>query len=423
VQGTATFENNTLHVMDDQSRIALVRVGNPFPDDTTPAVKYQLGDHLGSSNVVVGVDGEWVNREEYTPYGETSFGSFARKRYRYTGMERDEESGLNYHAARYYASWLARWLNSDPIGIEGGINLYAYSRLNPIHSNDKTGTAPEGCEAEGSLDAGICVPTEARTADDRTGHWVTERELREGKREFVDTLIIKPLMLVPYLGEYIMLIEGSTYVTEAITGKGSGGHLSSILSGTGDLDAGVTLSADERVSAGLNAVLNLAPLIKGMAGAKAATETSGAMADGVNVPLTKTISPGSTARLTKAIENRMSALKVPIGTIKEPVKVGNKTIIRGNQRSRGFVPDQNNVGLNDPAGISIDAGILENAPNWPEWNKAKLNTRVDAVIAHEWAEFTGLSHIDAVKFGAETVLKISEAARELLRSMPLSPWK
>jgi hypothetical protein len=54
--------------MDDQSRIALVRVGTPFPDDTTPAMKYHLGDHLGSSNVVIDEVGNWVNREEYTPY-------------------------------------------------------------------------------------------------------------------------------------------------------------------------------------------------------------------------------------------------------------------------------------------------------------------------------------------------------------------
>ena len=37
---------------------------------------------------------DFINREEYFPYGETSFGSFARKRYRFTGKERDEESGL-----------------------------------------------------------------------------------------------------------------------------------------------------------------------------------------------------------------------------------------------------------------------------------------------------------------------------------------
>ena len=84
-------------------------------EDRTPAIKYQLGDHLGSSNVVINDTGAWIDREEYTPYGETSFGSFAKKRYRFTGKERDEESGLYYHA-RYYAPWLGRWMSPEPSG-------------------------------------------------------------------------------------------------------------------------------------------------------------------------------------------------------------------------------------------------------------------------------------------------------------------
>ena len=83
-------------------------LGAAHPDDRGPAVQFHLGDHLGSSNVVVDSGGALVNREEFTPYGETSFGSFAKKRYRFTGKERDEESGLNYHGARYYAPWLGQ---------------------------------------------------------------------------------------------------------------------------------------------------------------------------------------------------------------------------------------------------------------------------------------------------------------------------
>ncbi len=101
--GAQAGENNHVHVMDDKQRIALVRFGTAHPDDRGPAVQFHLGDHLGSSNVVVDSGGALVNREEFTPYGETSFGSFARKRYRFTGKERDEESGLNYHGARYFA--------------------------------------------------------------------------------------------------------------------------------------------------------------------------------------------------------------------------------------------------------------------------------------------------------------------------------
>src|SRR5204862_1633240 len=123
----------------NQKRIAMLRVGNPFPDDNSPALTYQLGDHLGSSNVVVDGEGTFVKREEYTPYGETSFGSYARKRYRFTGKQRDEESGLYYHGARYYVAWLGRWVSCDPEGMVDGANLYRYTRNNPMYFIDLTG--------------------------------------------------------------------------------------------------------------------------------------------------------------------------------------------------------------------------------------------------------------------------------------------
>ncbi|MBK0403317.1 hypothetical protein I5M27_09990 [Adhaeribacter sp. BT258] len=81
--------------MDDQKRIATIRVRNGAdPDDPTPNTKYFLDDHLGSSSVVLDSAGSLINREEYYPFGETSFGSFAKKRYRFCGKERDEESGF-----------------------------------------------------------------------------------------------------------------------------------------------------------------------------------------------------------------------------------------------------------------------------------------------------------------------------------------
>jgi hypothetical protein len=82
---THASENHHVHVMDDMHRIALVRVGSAHPDDGGAAVQFLLGDHLGSNNVVVDSGGELMNREEFTPYGETSFGSYARTRYRFTG--------------------------------------------------------------------------------------------------------------------------------------------------------------------------------------------------------------------------------------------------------------------------------------------------------------------------------------------------
>lgn len=141
--GAQTGENNHVKVTDDHQCIGLVRIGPAHPDDRAPAVQFHLADHLGSSNVVVDSNGALVNREEFTPYGETSFGSFAKKRYRFTGRERDEESGLTYHSARYYGAGLGRWLSCDPRGVAEGPNLYAYVHGNPMQFIDPTGLGGE----------------------------------------------------------------------------------------------------------------------------------------------------------------------------------------------------------------------------------------------------------------------------------------
>ena len=54
-------------------------------------------------------------------------------------MEKDEETGLSYHHHRYLAVWLGRWCSSDPIGLGGGINRWAYCSGNPVSRNDTAG--------------------------------------------------------------------------------------------------------------------------------------------------------------------------------------------------------------------------------------------------------------------------------------------
>ena len=136
-------QNTLLHIMDDATRVAIVRSGAAHPDDAGPRVRYELGDHLGSSAVTVDGTGEWVNREEHFPYGEASFGSFARKRYRFSGKERDEESGLAYHGARYYFPGIMRWTACDPIVPPGAPGRpYAYCDGRPLVSVDPNGGHP-----------------------------------------------------------------------------------------------------------------------------------------------------------------------------------------------------------------------------------------------------------------------------------------
>ncbi|MCG3156422.1 MAG: hypothetical protein DKINENOH_03046 [bacterium] len=149
------LERETLHIMDDQQRVALVETltvkgGQPTSSNQRPATRFQLDNHLGSACLELDGNGAVISYEEYHPYGTTSFqarssaAEVSLKRYRYTGMERDEESGLYYHGARYYAPWLARWASCDPIGIKDGINVFAYVGNRPVTSKDSTGFADEG---------------------------------------------------------------------------------------------------------------------------------------------------------------------------------------------------------------------------------------------------------------------------------------
>ncbi len=142
---TVTLARETLHIMDDQQRIALVETRTQGNDPApTQLIRYQLGNHLGSASLELDDQAQIISYEEYYPYGSTSYQAVrsqteAPKRYRYTGKERDEESGLYYHGARYYAAWLGRWVSSDPAGLVDGRNLYRFVQNAPTRLIDQTG--------------------------------------------------------------------------------------------------------------------------------------------------------------------------------------------------------------------------------------------------------------------------------------------
>jgi RHS repeat-associated protein len=142
IQATTPVEFTISHVLDGEHRVVTLRAGND-PDDATPATKFQLADHLSSAVLLIDQAGSWISREEFAPYGETSFGGYARKRFRFGGKERDQESGLCYHGARYYLPWVGRWASLDPGGAVDGLNLYAFARGAPMSYADPTGMGAE----------------------------------------------------------------------------------------------------------------------------------------------------------------------------------------------------------------------------------------------------------------------------------------
>ncbi|MCH7536105.1 MAG: RHS repeat-associated core domain-containing protein, partial [Bacteroidetes bacterium] len=100
-------------------------------------------DHLGSTSYITDAAGEVYQHLQYFPFGETMVEEHSntwRTPYLFNGKELDEETGLYYYGARYYMCWLGRWAKPDPIGIKGGINLFRFSRDNPIVFMDPNGT-------------------------------------------------------------------------------------------------------------------------------------------------------------------------------------------------------------------------------------------------------------------------------------------
>lgn len=158
VNNVITLERQTLQIMDNHQRIAMVETRTIGEDEAPEHLqRYQYANHLQTASLELDDKGNVISYEEYHPFGTTAYQAMnktlkaAAKRYRYTGKERDEESGLYYHGARYYAPWLCRWTTSDPIGVADGLNVYAYVSNNPVMLHDPGGT--EGVYDE---DAGYC---------------------------------------------------------------------------------------------------------------------------------------------------------------------------------------------------------------------------------------------------------------------------
>ncbi|MCA9898477.1 MAG: hypothetical protein KC423_01435 [Anaerolineales bacterium] len=151
-----TLARETLHLMDDTQRIALVETCTEGEDNSPQQlIRFQLNNHLGSATLELDAQAQIISYEEYTPYGSTAYHASRSqtelpKRYRYTSKERDEESGFYYHGARYYAPWLGRWISADSAGLVDGSNLYQYVSGNPIRIYDSTGMEGEDSLVTGS---------------------------------------------------------------------------------------------------------------------------------------------------------------------------------------------------------------------------------------------------------------------------------
>ena len=112
-------------------------------------VQYLLGDHLGSTSLVLDASGAKVAESRYYPYGEERWSSGTLPTdYRFTGQLFQASLGIYHMGARFYDPYLARWLSADTIvpnpSNPQSFNRYSWVRNNPLKYIDPTGHREEG---------------------------------------------------------------------------------------------------------------------------------------------------------------------------------------------------------------------------------------------------------------------------------------
>jgi RHS repeat-associated protein len=142
------------YVYIEEEPVAIIRAGFSADNGTF----FLHGDHLGRPLAMTNTAGAMVWRAEYEPFGKslaprTNSLSFA-PRFRFPGQWENGDSGdlpggatgvlgsINALTDNWYRTYTQRWgryTQPDPIGLQGGINLYAYARLNPLLNTDPDG--------------------------------------------------------------------------------------------------------------------------------------------------------------------------------------------------------------------------------------------------------------------------------------------
>ena len=154
INNTLDFERKTLNISDDEK--VFVRVEQKTGENEI--IRYQYDNHLGSACLELDTAGQIISYEEYLPFGTTSYRSgrteteVSLKRYKYNGKERDEETGLYMYGMRYYAAWICRFINVDPLQFEYPYYTpYQYAGNKPITFIDLDGAEEVKLNDDGTL--------------------------------------------------------------------------------------------------------------------------------------------------------------------------------------------------------------------------------------------------------------------------------
>jgi len=105
--------------------------------------------------------GDTVQTYEYSVYGQVAASDPNHPNpYLFTGRRFDRETGLYYYRARYYNPYIGRFMQTDPVGYDDGLNWYLYCNNNPVNWVDPSGTLIM------EPPCGSCEPDEPNEPDD-----------------------------------------------------------------------------------------------------------------------------------------------------------------------------------------------------------------------------------------------------------------
>jgi RHS repeat-associated protein len=136
------------YVYIENQPLAMIRGG---------AIYYYHTDQLGTPQILTDYVQEIVWRANYTPFGDTTFSAnIIDNSLRFPGQYFDAEAGLHYNYFRDYDPGIGRYLQSDPIGLEGGANLYLYGLSNPVRFTDSLGLDVYPIQAESPSAPPMC---------------------------------------------------------------------------------------------------------------------------------------------------------------------------------------------------------------------------------------------------------------------------